>query len=98
MGIKDLIQIQIVLTMMPQRIQVSFQAQDNSFEKSYEVTTAEKSYLNTLGDIIKTAQEETNQKLTEIVQAKATSQTKKVDKESSEDREPISKRVKNNST
>jgi len=84
--------------MMPQRIQVSFQAQDNSFEKSYEVTTAEKSYLNTLGDIIKTAQEETNQKLTEIVQAKATSQTKKVDKESSEDREPISKRVKNNST
>jgi len=93
-----LIQIQIVLTMMPQRIQVSFQAQDNSFEKSYEVTTAEKSYLNTLGDIIKTAQEETNQKLTEIVQAKATSQTKKVDKESSEDREPISKRVKNNST
>ena len=93
-----MIQIQIVLTMMPQRIQVSFQAQDNSFEKSYEVTTAEKSYLNTLGDIIKTAQEETNQKLTEIVQAKATSQTKKVDKESSEDREPISKRVKNNST
>ena len=84
--------------MMPQRIQVSFQAQDNSFEKSYEVTTAEKSYLNTLGDIIKTAQEETNQKLTEIVQAKASSQTKKVDKESSEDREPISKRVKNNST
>ena len=84
--------------MMPQRIQVSFQAQDNSFEKSYEVTTAEKSYLNSLGDIIKTAQEETNQKLTEIVQAKATSQTKKVDKESSEDREPISKRVKNNST
>jgi len=93
-----LIQIQIVLTMMPQKILVSFQAQDNSFEKSYEVTTAEKSYLNTLGDIIKTAQEETNQKLTEIVQAKATSQTKKVDKESSEDREPISKRVKNNST
>ena len=93
-----MIQIQIVLTMMPQRIQVSFQAQDNSFEKSYEVTTAEKSYLNTLGDIIKTAQEETNQKLTEIVQAKASSQTKKVDKESSEDREPISKRVKNNST
>ena len=84
--------------MNPQRIQVSFQAQDNSFEKSYEVTTAEKSYLNTLGDIIKTAQEETNQKLTEIVQAKASSQTKKVDKESSEDREPISKRVKNNST
>ena len=84
--------------MMPQKILVSFQAQDNSFEKSYEVTTAEKSYLNTLGDIIKTAQEETNQKLTEIVQAKATSQTKKVDKESSEDREPISKRVKNNST
>ena len=71
---------------------------NNSFEKSYEVTTTEKSYLNTLGDIIKTAQEETNQKLTEIVQAKATSQTKKVDKESSEDREPISKRVKNNST
>ena len=93
-----MIQIQIVLTMMPQRIQVSFQAQDNSFEKSYEVTTAEKSYLNTLGDIIKTAQEETNQKLTEIVQAKASSQTKKVDKESSEDREPISNRVKNNST
>ena len=93
-----MIQIQIVLTMMPQKILVSFQAQDNSFEKSYEVTTAEKSYLNTLGDIIKTAQEETNQKLTEIVQAKATSQTKKVDKESSEDREPISKRVKNNST
>ena len=84
--------------MMPQKILVSFQAQDNSFEKSYEVTTAEKSYLNTLGDIIKTAQEETNQKLTEIVQAKVTSQTKKVDKESSEDREPISKRVKNNST
>ena len=93
-----MIQIQIVLTMMPQKIQVSFQAQGNSFEKSYEVTTAEKSYLNTLGGIIKTAQEETNQKLTEIVQAKATSQTKKVDKESSEDREPISKRVKNNST
>ena len=93
-----MIQIQIVLTMMPQKILVSFQAQDNSFEKSYEVTTAEKSYLNTLGDIIKTAQEETNQKLTEIVQAKVTSQTKKVDKESSEDREPISKRVKNNST
>ena len=84
--------------MMPQKILVSFQAQDNSFEKSYEVTTTEKSYLNTLGDIIKTAQEETNQKLTEIVQAKASSQTKKVDKESSEDREPISKRVKNNST
>ena len=93
-----MIQIQIVLTMMPQKILVSFQAQDNSFEKSYEVTTTEKSYLNTLGDIIKTAQEETNQKLTEIVQAKASSQTKKVDKESSEDREPISKRVKNNST
>ena len=90
----------IVITMIPQKILVSLQAQDNSFEKSYEVTTEGKtseSYLKDLGDILKTAQQETNQKLTEIVQAKASSQTKKIEKESSEDREPITKRVKNNS-
>ena len=86
--------------MMPQKLLVSFQAQDNSFDKSYEVTSAGKtseSYLNNLGDIIKTAQQETNQKLTEIIQAKASSQTKKIDKEPSEDKEPVTKRVKNNS-
>jgi len=90
----------IVLTMMPQKLLVSFQAQDNSFDKSYEVTSVGKtseSYLKNLGDIIKTAQQETNQKLTEIVQAKASSTSKKIDKELSEDREPITKRVKNNS-
>ena len=84
--------------MMPQKLLVSFHAQDSSFEKGYEVAQvgkASESYLCNLGDIIKTAQQETNQKLTEIIQVKA--QTTKIEKDSSEEREPTNKRVKNNS-
>ena len=89
--------------MLPQKLLVSFHAQDSSFEKGYEVAQAGKtseSYLNGLSSIIKKAQQETNQKLTEIVETKS---LEKLDKkvcnngDHEADLEPTSKRVKNNS-
>ena len=83
---------------MPQNLVISLHSNETSFDRNYEISSAGKtseSYLCNLGDIIKTAQQETNQKLTEIIQVKA--QTKKIEKDSSEEREPTNKRVKNNS-
>ena len=88
---------------MPQNLSISLHSDDNSFKKNYEVTSANEvseSYLNDLSSIIKKAQQETNETLTGIIEAKA---LKKVDTqvydngEHKTDQEPTKKRVKNNS-
>ena len=88
---------------MLQNLVISLQSNENSFDRNYEISSADKtseSYLNGLSSIIKKAQQETNQKLTEIVETKS---LEKLDKKVCDngdhetDLEPTSKRVKNNS-
>ena len=88
---------------MPQNLVICLQSNENSFDRNYEISSADKtseSYLNGLSSIIKKAQQETNQKLTEIVETKS---LEKLDKKVCDngyhetDLEPTSKRVKNNS-
>ena len=88
---------------MPQNLVISLHSNENSFDRNYEISSASKtseSYLNGLSSIIKKAQQETNQKLTEIVETKS---LEKLDKKVCDngdheaDLEPTSKRVKNNS-
>jgi len=90
---------------MPQKVVVSLQARDNSFDKCYDFAGASssESYLSNLSSAIKIAQLETNQKLTEIIGVKSSLPPKELENEISEngdsevDVEPTSKRVKNNS-
>ena len=88
---------------MPQNLVICLQSNENSFDRNYEISSADKtseSYLNGLSSIIKKAQQETNQKLTEIVETKS---LEKLDKKVCDNgdheanSEPTSKRVKNNS-
>ena len=88
---------------MPQNLVISLKSNENSFDRDYEISSADKtseSYLNGLSSIIKKAQQETNQKLTEMVETKS---LEKLDKKVCDigdyeaDLEPTSKRVKNNS-
>ena len=90
---------------MPQKFVVSLQAGDNSFDKCYDLVggSSSDSYLNNLSSAIKIAQQETNQKLTEIIGVKTSLPPKELENKTSEngdsevDVEPTSKRVKNNS-
>ena len=88
---------------MPQNLVICLQSNENSFDRNYEISSADKtseSYLNGVSSIIKKAQQETNQKLTEIVETKS---LEKLDKKVCDNGdheanlEPTSKRVKNNS-
>merc|ERR1711935_1039547 len=86
-----------------QKLVISLHSNENSFDKNYEISSAGKtseSCLNGLSSIIKKAQQETNQKLTEIVETKS---LEKLDKKVCDNGdheanlEPTLKRVKNNS-